>query len=100
MSFDDYDRRCSTRVRQEGCMATLVVTEFITLDGVIEGGLPEGQVFHAAGPSANGWTIVAVHDSKESWDRFRDGVLMPRMAQGVEGGFAAPPVERRSKFIP
>ena len=24
-----------------------------------DGGLPEGQVFHAAGPSADGWTIVA-----------------------------------------
>src|SRR5579872_5595529 len=58
-----------------------------------DGALPEGQVFHAAGPSPNGWTIVAVHDSKESWERFRDGVLMPRMAQGIEGGFAAPPAE-------
>ena len=57
------------------------------------GGLPEGQVFHAAGPSATGWTIVAVHDSKESWERFRDQVLMPRMAQGIQGGFAAPPAE-------
>src|ERR1035441_6771588 len=26
------------------------------------GGLPEGQLFHAAGPSADGWTIIAVHD--------------------------------------
>jgi hypothetical protein len=57
------------------------------------GGLPEGQVFHAAGPSEGGWTIVAIHDSQESWERFRDGVLMPRMAQGIEGGFAAPPQE-------
>jgi hypothetical protein len=58
-----------------------------------DGSLPEGQVFHAAGPSADGWTVVAVHDSKESWERFRDGVLMPRMAEGIEGGFAAPPEE-------
>ena len=57
------------------------------------GGLPEGQVFHAAGPSAEGWTIIALHDSKESWERFRDGILMPRMAQGIEGGFQAPPSE-------
>ena len=57
------------------------------------GGLPEGQVFHAAGPSAGGWTIVAVHDSKESWERFRDDVLLPKMSQGIEGGFAAPPQE-------
>ncbi len=57
------------------------------------GGVPEGQVFHAAGPSQGGWTIVAIHDSKESWERFRDAVLMPRMAQGIEGGFTAPPQE-------
>jgi hypothetical protein len=24
--------------------------------------LPAGQIFHAAGPSAGGWTIMAVHD--------------------------------------
>jgi hypothetical protein len=55
--------------------------------------LPQGQVFHAAGPSAGGWTIVAIHDSKESWERFRDGTLMPRMQQGIEGGFQSPPQE-------
>ena len=57
------------------------------------GGLPDGQVFHAAGPSPGGWTIVAIHDSKESWERFRDGVLGPRMQQGIEGGFTSPPQE-------
>ena len=56
-------------------------------------GLPDGQIFHAAGASAGGWTIVAVHDSKESWERFRDGILMPRMQQGIQGGFTAPPQE-------
>ena len=58
-----------------------------------DGSLPEGQVFHAAGPSAGGWTILAVHESKESWERFRDGTLMPRMQQGIEGGFPTPPEE-------
>ena len=58
-----------------------------------DGSLPEGQVFHAAGPSEGGWTIVAVHDSRESWERFRDSVLVPRMSQGIEGGFTAPPQE-------
>jgi len=56
-------------------------------------GLPAGQIFHAAGPSAGGWTIMAVHDSKESWERFRDQVLMPRMKQGIEGGLVGPPQE-------
>ena len=54
---------------------------------------PAGQLFHAAGPSADGWMIIAVHDSREGWERFRDGILMPRMAQGIAGGFTAPPEE-------
>jgi hypothetical protein len=58
-----------------------------------EGLLPDGQLFHAAGPSEGGWTIMAVHESKESWEAFRDGILMPRMQAGIEGGFAAPPEE-------
>ena len=58
-----------------------------------DGSLPEGQVYHAGGPSADGWTIVAVHDSKESWERFRDGTLMPRMQAGIAGGFPTPPEE-------
>jgi hypothetical protein len=57
------------------------------------GGLPDGQIFHAAGPSAGGWTIVAIHDSQESWEKFRDETLMPAMSAGIEGGFPAPPEE-------
>jgi hypothetical protein len=55
--------------------------------------LPEGQTFHAAGPSERGWTIMAVHESKESWERFRDNLLMPRLQEGIEGGFPTPPQE-------
>lgn len=56
-------------------------------------GLPAGQVFHAAGPSAGGWTIVAMHESQQSWEAFRDDILMPRMQAGIEGGFPTPPEE-------
>ena len=55
--------------------------------------LPDGQIFHAAGPSADGWTVVAIHESKESWEKFRDNILMPRMQAGIEGGFPTPPQE-------
>ncbi len=55
--------------------------------------LPEGQIFHAAGASAGGWTIVAIHESRQSWERVRDGILMPRMKAGIMGGFTAPPEE-------
>jgi hypothetical protein len=58
-----------------------------------EGQLPAGQIFHAAGPSAGGWTIMAVHDSQESWEVFRDGILLPTMQAGIEGGFTTPPTE-------
>ena len=57
------------------------------------GGLPTGQQFHAAGPSADGWTIVAIHDSQASWEEFRDGTLIPRMSAGIPGGFTGPPEE-------
>jgi hypothetical protein len=56
-------------------------------------GLPDGQVFHIAGESPGGWTIVAVHESKQSWETFRDGTLMPRLQAGVDGGFPSPPQE-------
>ena len=58
-----------------------------------DGALPAGQIFHAAGPSEGGWTIVALHESQESWENFRDSILMPRMQAGIEGGFASPPEE-------
>jgi hypothetical protein len=55
--------------------------------------LPDGQVFHAAGPSEGGWTIMAIHESRESWEQFRDGVLLPKMQAGIAGGFTSPPNE-------
>jgi hypothetical protein len=58
-----------------------------------DGTLPAGQLFHAAGPSADGWTIIAIHDSQASWETFRDSTLVPRMQQGIEGGFTSPPDE-------
>jgi hypothetical protein len=58
-----------------------------------DGSLPEGQTFHAAGPSDGGWSIMAVHESQASWEKFRDNTLMPRMQAGIPGGFTAPPQE-------
>ncbi len=37
--------------------------------------------------------IVAVHESKESWERFRDGVRVLQMQHAIEGGFPTPPQE-------
>ncbi len=57
------------------------------------GGLPKGQIYHAAGASEGGWTIIALHDSKASWEAFRDTTLIPTLAKGVPGGFAGPAEE-------
>ena len=37
---------------------------------------------------------MVVHDSKESWERFRDDILMPKLQQGVKGGLATLPQEQ------
>lgn len=58
-----------------------------------DGSLPPGQIFHAAGASPGGWTVIAVHESQESWEGFRDGTLLPALHQGIPGGFTAPPEE-------
>lgn len=63
------------------------------------GGLPDGQIFHAAGPSEGGWTIMAVHESKESWERFRDSILLPKLHAGIAGGFPTPPEERAIDLV-
>jgi hypothetical protein len=51
--------------------------------------LPAGQTLHVAGATAEGWVIIAVHDSQASWETFRDSVLMPGLAS-VENGLPPP----------
>jgi len=36
---------------------------------------------------------MAIHDSEQSWVKFRDETLTPLLQQGIEGGFTAPPTE-------
>ena len=60
-------------------------------------GLPEGQTFHAAGPTAGGFLITAVWDSRESCERFVQGVLLAKMP--VQGGFDGRPEERAAEVV-
>jgi hypothetical protein len=55
--------------------------------------LPHGQFLHIAGATDDGWIVVALHDSRESWERFRDEALIPGLQEIGEAGFAAPPEE-------
>jgi hypothetical protein len=34
-----------------------------------------------------------VEKSQSSWERFRDGILLPKLQAGIEGGFTTPPIE-------
>lgn len=61
-------------------------------------GLPPGQVYHAAGPTEDGWLVVAVWDSQESNDRFVEQTLMPTLPT-VEGGFAGAPQQRAADVV-
>lgn len=54
-------------------------------------GLPPGQTHHYAGPSPTGWVVVAVWDSKETWDKFRDDVLLPGLGGLGAAGLPGPP---------
>jgi hypothetical protein len=55
-------------------------------------GLPVGQMLHLAGQSQDGWLVMSVYDSRESWERFRDETLAPGAAD-VENGLPRPPEE-------
>jgi hypothetical protein len=54
-------------------------------------GLPAGQSHHYAGPSAAGWVVVAVWDSKETWEEFRDQTLLPGLQGLGDSGLPGPP---------
>jgi len=54
-------------------------------------GLPAGQTQHYTGPSATGWVVVAVWDSKGAWDEFRDKTLLPGLQGLGDSGLAGPP---------
>jgi hypothetical protein len=56
-------------------------------------GLPDGQIHHFAGEMPDGWVVVAIHDSKESWERFRNETLLPGLQELGEKGLPGPPDE-------
>ena len=74
------ERRTSTRRRSLRCTRATEAS-------------PRGSCSTRRGRRETAWTIVAIHDAQESWETFRDGILMPRMAAGIDGGFTVQPQE-------
>ncbi len=57
------------------------------------GGLPAGQTYHSAGESVDGWVVLAVWDSEESWTSYRNETLMPGLQELGDKGLPGPPEE-------
>src|SRR5947207_15595486 len=55
-----------------------------------DGSLPEGQTYHAAGATDDGWIVVALWDSPASYEHFRDEKLMPGLQAFGDAGFPTP----------
>jgi hypothetical protein len=58
-----------------------------------DGSLLPGELFEAAGSAADGWTVISVFDSKERYEDFLNGKLVPAIGQVGDKGFAGPPDE-------
>jgi hypothetical protein len=52
---------------------------------------PDGMIVHSAGPVDGGWGVIDFWESREKFDAFVQGRLMPGL-QGIgDQGFANPP---------
>jgi hypothetical protein len=60
-------------------------------------GLPDGQIYHAAGRTDDGILITAVWESKEQSDRFIKDVLMASLP--IDGGLERQPHEMAGEVI-
>jgi hypothetical protein len=56
-----------------------------------DGSLPDGQTYHAAGATDDGWIVVALWDSRDSYEHFRDETLMPGLQALGDAAFPTPP---------
>lgn len=55
-------------------------------------GLPAGQTHHFAGETGDGVMVIAIWDSKETWEKFRDTTLVPILTS-TDGVLPGPPTE-------
>ncbi len=55
-------------------------------------GLPPGQLYHAAGPTSDGFLVVVIWDSKATWEKFRDETLLPAFANTPDGLVGPPQI--------
>jgi hypothetical protein len=54
--------------------------QYERLAGALIEPAPDGLVLHVAGPTDEGFRIIAVWESEEAWQRFRGAQLLPAVA--------------------
>jgi hypothetical protein len=57
----------------------------------VEADLPEGLIFHAAGPIEEGWGIIDFWESRDHFDRFLGGRLGQAIEELGDRGMPGPP---------
>jgi hypothetical protein len=57
----------------------------------VEGSPPAGMIFHSAGPIEGGWGVIDFWESREAFDSFAQGRLMPAVGELGERAFPQPP---------
>jgi hypothetical protein len=57
----------------------------------IDSNPPEGMIVHSAGPVDGGWGVIDFWESREAFDRFVSGRLMPGLHGLGDRGFPNPP---------
>ena len=64
----------------------------------IESNPPEGMIVHSAGPVDGGWGVIDFWESREAFDNFVSGRLMPNLQGLGDRGFRTHPTSRSSPY--
>jgi hypothetical protein len=59
-------------------------------------GLPEGQIYHAAGHTDGGVLVAAIWESKDHFERFLSDTVMASMP--IDGGLTGQPEQRTAEI--
>lgn len=57
----------------------------------VEADLPEGLIFHAAGPIEDGWGVLDFWESREHFDRFLESRIVPAIQELGDRAPQSPP---------
>lgn len=77
------------RVKFEG--GTQEQYEAVNAQAGVEENRPEGLVFHAAGPIEDGWGVIDFWESREHFDRFLEGRILPAIQELGDRAPQSPP---------